>query len=307
MQQTSGLIAARPAVTSSYRSSKKRANPVKRRVVRCATERSTPTVAQKKEASAPRHPFSRRSGSGMGQAKMSGIEKPIRQPSTTERRVCCMNSSSRLPPPSAPPSPAPPSCSELTTSCVSAKSSTTTTSISTVTVRTVVVKGPLACSSSMIAMAEDGERATARHAMISAAEMRCDSGKSTRKGRKRSPRARVLSMDATHVTETRPVRTETAADKFSRTSLRWSLPPADRPMKPSATSLSQRRRRDSSEETTSQPYGPATTPKKRKVVMAGKPSPDSSEPKVCADIPTRRRRRSAGAISLEHSATHPSR
>ena len=114
---------------------------------------------------------------------MSGIEKPIRQPSTTERRVCCMNSSSRLPPPSAPPSPAPPSCSELTTSCVSAKSSTTTTSISTVTVRTVVVKGPLACSSSMIAMAEEGERATARQAMSSAADILSLSVTSTRKGR----------------------------------------------------------------------------------------------------------------------------
>mmetsp|Transcript_29066 Transcript_29066/g.92918 ORF Transcript_29066/g.92918 Transcript_29066/m.92918 type:complete len:218 (+) Transcript_29066:493-1146(+) len=211
------------------------------------------------------------------------------------------------PPPPSPPSASPAAVRALTTSCVRAKRRTTTTSISTVTVRTVVVKGPLACSSSMIAMAEEGERATARQAMSSAAEMRCDSGKSTRKGRKRSPRARVLSTDATHVTETRPVRTETAADRFSRTSLRWSLPPADRPMKPRATLLSQVSLAASSADTMFVPYGPATTPKKRNVVMAGKPSPDSSEPKVCADIPTRRRRRRAGAISLEHSATHPSR
>ena len=49
------------------------------------------------------------------------------------------------------------------------KRRTTTTSIRMVTVREMVVKGPCAFISEMMAMADEGERATARHEMSSAA------------------------------------------------------------------------------------------------------------------------------------------
>jgi len=74
---------------------------------------------------------------------------------------------------------------------VKAKSSTTTTSIRMVTVREMVVNGPCAFISEMIAMADEGERATARHAMSSDAASLSPNSSAPRKGMKRSPTSSV--------------------------------------------------------------------------------------------------------------------
>ena len=68
------------------------------------------------------------------------------------------------------------------------KSTTTTTSIITVTASTSVVKGPFAFSSEMMAMADEGERATARHAMSRAAASCCDSVSTEKKGMNQPPK-----------------------------------------------------------------------------------------------------------------------
>mmetsp|Transcript_24212 Transcript_24212/g.56280 ORF Transcript_24212/g.56280 Transcript_24212/m.56280 type:complete len:203 (+) Transcript_24212:275-883(+) len=107
---------------------------------------------------------------------------PNAQPSTIEMNVCAANLQMTI-------------CGGLTSlsargaicatrSCITANSITTTTSTTTVTASTMVVKGPLAWSSSMMAIAEEGERATARLANISATAS-CWSGPSSgRKGMK---------------------------------------------------------------------------------------------------------------------------
>ena len=63
--------------------------------------------------------------------------------------------------------------------------------------------------------------------------------------------------------------------------------------------------RESSFPTTFVPYGPRTMPKKRKMVIAGKPNPASRLPNVCADIPAMKSMRSAPEISEKQYATQP--
>ena len=73
------------------------------------------------------------------------------------------------------------------------KSTTTTTSIMTVTASTTVVNGPLALSSEMMAMAEEGERATERHAMRSATASCCPPSRAVKKGMTDGPKVRTDS------------------------------------------------------------------------------------------------------------------
>mmetsp|Transcript_4291 Transcript_4291/g.14122 ORF Transcript_4291/g.14122 Transcript_4291/m.14122 type:complete len:245 (+) Transcript_4291:2571-3305(+) len=236
--------------------------------------------------------------------KSHGKVLPRIVPRMHDITLCSANCRSKFAPWLAP-EPPPSSMSALTTSMVIANKRTTTTSIITVTVSTVVVKGPLALISSMIAMAEDGDRATERQAMSSAALNFCAWPTSRRKGRKVGPQRSVVEMEPMYVTTTNEPKILTALVKFSRTSLRLSLPPAERPMKPRATSLNHSNFFESCTVTKLVPYGPRTMPKKRKIVMAGKPNPESRLPKVFAAIPAMKSMSRAAPTSEKHIAVHP--
>ena len=86
----------------------------------------------------------------------------------------------------------------------------------------------------------------------------------------------------THVTRVRPPSTSSTARIESFISLMWNLPPADSPMKPSATSLIQVRRPKAARGTRLSTNGPESAPKPRKRVIAGKPNGASRLPNVCA-------------------------
>ena len=83
--------------------------------------------------------------------------------------------------------------SAVATRRVIEKSITTTTSIMTVTARTTVVNGPFALSSEMMAMADEGERATERHAMRRAAAVWPEAPRAPKNGINVGPRRSITT------------------------------------------------------------------------------------------------------------------
>ena len=119
---------------------------------------------------------------------------------------------------------------------VTAKRSTTITSISTVTESTAVVKRPCAPSSETSAIADDGERATARHATRSATAKLSRGSIFAVSGRNGAAAIRPPSTSA-YVTPTRPSSTDITRRSWPRSSDSRNFEPAEKPMKPIASSL----------------------------------------------------------------------
>ena len=176
MQQMSGSWKVTRPASSSSCSSKNHTQPMNMITARCdsATTNETTTIAPETSAAPHESVAIAESGERALHQRKKGSALPIPMPMSTETiswKKNCSSSLSGLCPFSA----AAPwlmlesSVSWSTTRSVKVYMSTTTTSISTVTVRTVVVNGPLACISSMMAIADEGERATARHASSSTA------------------------------------------------------------------------------------------------------------------------------------------
>mmetsp|Transcript_23805 Transcript_23805/g.51335 ORF Transcript_23805/g.51335 Transcript_23805/m.51335 type:complete len:269 (-) Transcript_23805:588-1394(-) len=225
----------------SASSSTKRSHPETRKRARSMSEMMSRRRSTKVEAqtawSAPRGEDGRSSGAQRARRNMRKEKSlPRPTPKTMEMSVCPANIERTA----AAEADSPLSglaTSASTSNCVSAKRRTTTTSMKTVTVSTVVVKGPLACSSSMMAMAEEGERATARHAMSKETAKREGKSRCATKGRKYEPSSSVETIETAYVTHVTPPRTHSVALRFCFTSLTCNFPPADMPIKPSASWL----------------------------------------------------------------------